>query len=356
MFGFLNRGNKPNKPIEKKAAPKKQPVDWRESHAHLNLLSWFVKPRQANDLDKFQKWTEPLGEPVEVAIKRFLDLKLIIRADLIEHLLIRFSGQQLRAILVNRGLPVSGSKAAMAKRLIENDARGTSKLVDELFLLVCSERGKELAQAYLEYEERRRQDAIRQCEIALREARYRDAALARVRYDAESVFPGGECRAIPGESNYWGRCDTSKDEQALGYIFSKTPKLLVKKGWDQLPDLRIVSGLKHLWGTIEGTPEGSGIELNTAANMLWYHAKFLIEMEEYRWAGFKYVKVSTCNDDEVCGPCKKLAKARIRIEDMPELPNEYCKDELGCRCSVGVAVDQASLRSAFQSPGKPKAS
>ena len=65
---------------------KQKSVDWQNSSAHLAFLSYFLEPRQSQSSEKFQKWLEPLGEPVEVATKRFLDLELIQRADPENHI------------------------------------------------------------------------------------------------------------------------------------------------------------------------------------------------------------------------------------------------------------------------------
>lgn len=341
MFSFLKRKEKVVQQAKQEPLPEKKIIDWRSSHAHLNLLTRFIEPRQTNDTSKFQQWTGPLGEPVEIAIKRFLDLKLIERANIVEHLLIGFNGSQLKQMLISHSLPVSGTKQVMAKRLIENDAQGMSKTVAGLFILVCSESGKKLAEAYLDYEDHRRRDTIQQSETALQQNRYRDAALIAAKYEADSVFPRGLwlSTSTSGESNHWSHYNPTRDEMILSYIFAKTPKLFSKRGWDKLPDIRLVSGMLHLWGTIESAPKENDIEIKTVAYMLMYHAKFLIEMDEYRRLGFKYARVSTCNDDTVCGPCKKLAKTKHRIDDMPELPYEYCKEELGCRCSISIAID-----------------
>ncbi|HEY9151798.1 MAG TPA: hypothetical protein VIN60_02850, partial [Anaerolineales bacterium] len=304
-------------------------------------LARFIEPQKVNDTAKFQKWTVPLGEPVENALKRFLDLKLIIRADLVDHLITIFNGPQLKQMLVSRGLPVSGAKRAMATRLIEQDINGMNKLIEDSFVLVCSKAGIELARTYLEYEDSRHTEAIKQSEIALREKRFKDAALIVAKYEADSVFPRGLWISISTSrnNNHWKNYNPVQDEAKLGYIFTRTPKLLINKGWDKLPDIRIVAGMSYLWGNAEEAQIECGAETQSVANLLTSHSIFLFKMDEARQLGYKYMRVLTCNDGIVCKPCKKLAKTKHRIDDVPELPYEFCEEESGCRCWVGVVVE-----------------
>lgn len=244
-------------------------------------------------------------------------------------------------MLAIRGLSVSGAKRAMAIRLVEQDINGMNKVIEDSFILVCSETGVALARTYLEYEDRRRTEAIKQSEIALREKRYKDAALIMAKYEADSVFPRGLWISIStsGNNSHWNNYDPTQDEAKLGYIFTRTPKLLINKGWDGLPDVRVVAGMSYLWGnTKEAQIECSG-ETQLASNLFISHSVFLFEMDKARQLGNKYMRVLTCNDNIVCVPCKKMAETKYQINNMPELPYEFCEEESGCRCWVGIVAE-----------------
>ena len=65
----------------------------------------------------------------------------------------------------------------------------------------------------------------------------------------------------------------------------------------------------------------------------------LLDMKESSW--IKKVQVETCNDDEVCPACKKLAAKPIPIDKaLAELPiPKLCQNEEGCRCWYNGIVD-----------------
>jgi len=185
----------------------------------------------------------------------------------------------------------------------------------------------------------RRDSAIKNCEIALRAGQYREASFTMAQYEAGRVFPRGLWSGPGGAVAHWKNYDTKRDEIILNYVFTRTPKLAIKRGWDKLPDVRFVAGMAHLFGNPKEAQKDCEESIRDGANSFLTHAMFLNEMDEFRSIGvFKYVKVSTCNDKNVCDPCNKLAKSKHLIDKMPELPYENCKEEHGCRCWIGVEI------------------
>lgn len=243
MFNFKRKDESPegSKPVQETVKP--ITLDWQRSHAHLNLLSYFLKPRDVSIITKFDKWTEPLGEPVQIAIKRFLDLNLLQKADIANHLLAIYNSADLRQFLKERGLPSSGTKEAMSKRLAEHD-ESVQNLISGHFVLICTEKGKEIAEAYEQYEIKRRKDAISLSQKYLLEGNYRQATLAMANYEAQCVFKRGL-------NVSWENYDPNRDEVMLRYIFTRTPQALIKNNWDKSHQTRIVAGMIHLWGNAE---------------------------------------------------------------------------------------------------------
>jgi len=96
--------------------------DWQHSPAHLMLLTHFKRPRE--DYRKgwlgghtWQEWKTALKEPPPNAIERFLDNGALELASLAQCLAYRYGVSDLKAMLRERGLPVSGRKADLIARL-----------------------------------------------------------------------------------------------------------------------------------------------------------------------------------------------------------------------------------------------
>jgi len=304
MFNFFKRRKKiseKQKPVQKKVNP--NTFDWQKSRVHANLLSHFVKPRDTHIITKFEKWTEPLKEPVQVAIQRFLDLNLLQKADSADHLFAIYNSTDLKRFLKERGLSQSGTKEVMATRLAEHDEQGIQSLITGHFVLVCTEQGKKFAEAYEQYEIKRRKDAISLSEKYLSEGNYRQSVLAMAGYEAKCVFKRGI-------NISWDNYNTNRDEIMLRYIFTRMPQAAVKYGWDKSENTRIAAGMIHLWGNAKLAELSCGFKTITAAQAFISHAHYLYELDNCRESGIKYVKVQTCNDDGVCSACRKVARRK----------------------------------------------
>jgi hypothetical protein len=75
---------------------------------------------------------------------------------------------------------------------------------------------------------------------------------------------------------------------------------------------------------------------DTAARMIEFHAHYQRDIARYRAWGVKTVEILATDDS--CAACKKLAKKKYKIDQVPELPYEKCTSEIGCRCTT-VAAD-----------------
>lgn len=334
MFNLFKRKDKPpeiQKPVQETV--NSRTFEWQKSRAHVNLLSHFVEPRDTNVITKFEKWIEPLGEPVQVAIKRFLDLSLLQRADSANHLLAIYNSTDLKRFLKERGLPQSGTKEVMSKRLAEHDEHGVQRLLTDHFVLICTEQGNKIAEAYEQYEITRRKDAIHLSEKCLSERNYRKAVLTMADYEAKCVFKRGM-------NISWEKYNTNRDEVMLRYIFTRTPQALIKRGWDKSENTRIAAGMIHLWGNDKLADLTCSFEIIAAAQLLISHAHNLYELDDCRETGIKYIIVQTCNDNGVCSACRKVARRKkYRLDEVPEFPLADCTDEGGCRCWITPIFD-----------------
>jgi hypothetical protein len=274
-------------------------------------------------------------------MKRFLKENALEQASLEGCLAHRFKVAELKAMLKQNGLSVSGRKADLIDRLVQVDPEGMKQAVSGLSLLQCSEQGLEIVKRYEATEREKRIELEHSLLRALRRREFRKAVELRVQYEAEQVFPRGlgiDWQDYPFSEN---------DVAMIDSIFTRTPGVLAQLSEEQLEPLRIGAGMLVLGWNAGQVGRWLPVDLETglqlsngrAAMMLHSHAHYLIEMQQaHEYEGWFQLEVSiqTCNDDHVCSACSSIASRKYTVSEIPELPYEKCTSENGCRCVVSV--------------------
>ena len=165
--------------------------DWQKSKAHWLLLSKFITPRCPDDFTRTDDWKNVLGEVPIKAIKRFVDAGLLTKGDLHAHLSYKFTVTQLKDMLKQAGLSVSGNKDELIERLVQKDEPGMEKRVAGLNVLICTQKGMEFANQYLTSEEAKRGLAEQQVMEYIMRGQYKEASIAVAAFEAEQVFSRG---------------------------------------------------------------------------------------------------------------------------------------------------------------------
>ncbi|QQR70876.1 MAG: SAP domain-containing protein [Methanolinea sp.] len=89
------------------------------------------------------------NEPLEKAIEAFLKEGLLRVANLQEKMDAKFKLTDLKPLLKTRNLPVTGKKNLLIDRLIQADREAIESLVTDVNVLICSDKGKLIAEDYL---------------------------------------------------------------------------------------------------------------------------------------------------------------------------------------------------------------
>jgi hypothetical protein len=309
--------------------------DWRESPAHLLFLSKFLNPRAMDDFTQSDTWKVALKEAPKEAMRRFLDEGLLEQASLNGLLSYKYKVSELKSMLKQQGLPVSGRKAELIERLVQADPEGMRKAARGLSVLQCTEKGRTIAEEHLAQEKETRAKVEEQTLQALRQHRFREASQAVAAFEAQQVFPRGI-------GTDWKHHNPTHDVAMLKVIFQANPKILSALNDEQMKHLRLAAGMMHLWGTNQarswlpdGFETGLIMDNDTAARMILFYASHQRSIAQYRAAGVR--KVEILATDNSCAACKKLAKKKYKINEVPELPYEKCTSEMGCRCTTVVA-------------------
>jgi len=311
---------------------------WQKSQAHLLLLSKFLRPHTIEDYENLSvmPWKKVLGETPSKAINRFLREGMLKHTDTARSLEWKYKVPDLKKMLKEHNLPVSGKKVDLILRLIETDPNGMKAYVSGLKVLICSEQGHQIANDYLTIEKEKRLNVEQQVLYALQKLKFKEASLSCSSFEAEQVFPRGI-------NIDWRNPDTTRNIAVLKIIFDSNPKILKNLNNEWLEHLRLAAGMMYLWGTRmakgwlpPNLETGLVMDGDTASRMIIFHARNQVNLAQYREWGAESVEISTVNDGATCEACKKIAGKKFKIDEVIELPYERCTCEIGCRCMLQV--------------------
>lgn len=294
--------------------------NWKESPAHLLLLTQFLRPRSRDDHEwSTGYWDPALGESTEKAIERFLREGTLVPVSTDQALDHGFTVPQLKELLRERGLKVSGRKSELIARLIEADPTGAAEIAAKLNLIHCSELGRDIAERYLAEREKERIRVWQQVRELLKAREFVQASKLVADYEARQVFPRGL-------NIDWRDHDPSRDVAILKAIFATRPRGLGPISDKALEEFRMYAALDYLWGTNEYS------QTIDAVSMILSSAQATVNMADLGDSGARFIEIRTANDDLVCPACRALEGRRFPIDEAPSLPYERCTSEFGCRC------------------------
>ncbi len=279
--------------------------DWRNSKAHLLLLSKFIHANRFEDFARHDywknMWNNVLGEPSKQAIKRFVDEDMLMTtADLNDLLSYKYKVTELKDMLKQRSLPVSGLKDELIQRLAQADPDGMKKAVAELSLLKCTQRGHEIAEQYLVAEKEKRNKVERQVMEYLTNRKFKETSLTFAAWEKDQVFPLELTTGIASEKQNSNRdIETSQNRiKMLNTIFESKPKIIAPIGDEKLEALRVAAAMMALWGENKAKKwlpvdfeTGLPLDNDAAARMIAFSGGHRGTLERYRKSGVEYVEI-----------------------------------------------------------------
>jgi hypothetical protein len=325
----------------KSGAPGAEVVDWQPDDAHLLFLSKFLIGQELQSMVR-PYWEAPLREPPVAAIERFISMGWLVPATLAAKLGSRFKASDLKPLLKERGLRVSGRKEELIERLIAADQAGMTALVADMKVYECSDEARIHAEEYRKEQAQQRAKAEDRVLGQLRARDFRNASLTVAAFEAGQVFS----RGIGID---WSKPNVDRDVEQLKAVYELRPKAL-----DGLPEtewepLRVATGMMALWGTSSAKtwlPSGffgmPRFDNDTTARMLLFAANHKRQLAEYRQLsstgiGVSRFEVSVTTDS--CPACQSMAGRRYKLNELPELPHAACTHAYGCRCMAMPVFD-----------------
>lgn len=309
-----------------------KPLDWRNSNAHLLLLARFLTPQDSASIVQ-PYWEKVLHELPHQTIDRWISEGMLVSPP-IESQLNTFTLTQLKDLLRQRTLPISGRKDQLIKRLLEADPDGILRVIGQRRVYECSLEARQLATQYRDQQKKDRAECDQRTLELIYQKDFRGACLEAAHFEARQVLP----RGIGID---WTHYNPDRDIGLLTYMFERKPKILNGLKESDWEPLRVAAAMMHLCGkltTAELLPIGlvtlpafdPYIANDTAARMILFHATHCLDQKQYRSMAVKEVEIS-CADNS-CSACQELARHRYSLDKCPELPYEHCTCEVGCRC------------------------
>jgi len=181
--------------------------------ALLFLLSKFTFANCLENLGEARVWRQALKTDLSLALNQLLAAGFLRSADLVSILPSAFGSSKLKVLAKERGLPVSGTKDVLAKRLVQADADGMAKLVGNANYFTCSEKGLDSVLKFEAGEKERRRLVEQDCLKALQNSQFREASMKVAAYEASKVFKRGF-------GLDWENYNPSDDVSILSFLFS----------------------------------------------------------------------------------------------------------------------------------------
>jgi hypothetical protein len=315
------------------------------SNAYVDFLKKFDGPPMSQmDIECYcgnQGWEEALGTSVAEVVTIFKEQNLIRLAKpsadaeyLADYLI---SVDELKRLLKQEGLKVSGKKKDLINRLLEHKPSLLVAALPDKPLFMTTDSGSALVSNRVRARYSRRE----QCELTILDLIYEGKINDAI--EAWNQYAQGETYASSVESE---RLD--REIRILNTIRHEVCTYLTSRlSLEAIDALRTYASIRHVCGKSLTQPAleklgpdlerfsklSNGQPADISARMLTFYAIGQEKLRSFKRMGFHLVSVSACS--ESCQHCQDQSKVQCPIEQAPELPHSLCTHAMGCRCTYG---------------------
>jgi len=306
--------------------------NWKNSEAHILLLSKFLKPESPSKYIDSESWKEILKEKPLKAIKRFIREGCLIEAELKDRLDHKFTVRELKSILKDKGIQASGKKLDLINELILTNESYAKRISDNVEVYICSSAITPLLKNYLDTKRTEEEILVKSVIESIEANSYEKACHLVADYNAKQFFP-------KGINHDWENYNHTHDVQVLNEIFNHTPKRLLDLPKEKIHVLKIAAALKHLFdeSTVRDyLPDDFNVDLDinfqTALNLFWIRAMRQASIENYRKNKDILIGVEIVCVENACDECRKLSGITYSFDEDIPIPDDFCTNKKGCRC------------------------
>jgi hypothetical protein len=168
---------------------------------HIALLSLFQNPRTLDNPYWQEAWSETLNRPYKSVIEYFIKQNLLTEASNEQKLAVSLRVSDIKQVLKENRLKVSGTKTELLNRLIENMPEEAKKIASSVSdVYACTNDGTKIAQAYKNKIDIKRQDAEEEVRIFLKQKKVNKAARIVNQFLASLPCPLAHGGAMPNDA------------------------------------------------------------------------------------------------------------------------------------------------------------
>lgn len=317
----------------------------------LHFLYQFRKARCIDEFITSDVWKLFLSENPKYTIKRMYEFDLLRRSSYTEYIDYRCTVERLKKYLKNKGLQVSGKKAILIDRIVNNDPDGIREKLGQNRTIQCTDKGKKVVNEYIKSEKSRKENAESGFIKCVKAKKFKEALTIVDKYHEETVYHlDPKCLEDQGKSLGFDKIfigERSDEERIiiLEKIFSSEPKIVKKLGIHNLEPYRINACMQEFWGNlydrdlIDDLKPVFDYYPDVISRMILFYISHQHELEEYKRINVQEVTILTTGEAS-CEACRMLEGKKFNINTAIELPYEMCINKKGCRCSF-ISVNES---------------
>ncbi|MGE0108461.1 MAG: SAP domain-containing protein [Bdellovibrionales bacterium] len=301
------------------------------SRAELALLSQFAKPRPLKPSGVNGAWEAVLQRSPHATLSWFIKKGLLEKAP-VETQASRFTVKELKQHLKDRGLPVSGAKAELIKRLL-SVCPDISRLLPNEPLWECTATAMPLVTEFTNKEESIKTTAMDAAKKALEAGDMLTAASIAAAYDAQRLFSSVHPDLFPP-------LNSTDVYQKLSLYVSASIKR--PGAFSDVPDEQYRHALNEAMWSCLGFGRSTKLDHEIERIVLnlgcWSTSKR--ELERYRKLEAEGIIVGIeilCGDDGCAASSQHKGKL-YDVHEAPELPMPGCTRLPCCACCYTAKV------------------
>jgi hypothetical protein len=337
MFNFFkNLFQKPANP------PKKthKQVDSRQKYfdmkvTDLVLLAEFIKAKSRKKITS--DWQDFLNDSPQKVIDELISKDFLIHSSISSCLDLTYKVTDLKLLLKERGLVVSGKKDVLIERLIEADFQGMQSIVAN-DIYECSPNGRNLVEKYKAEKEIEKNKVVNDALDFILSKNIKKACQIATDYQKqEVVYISKRQQSVSIQPS------VETNIEFIEVIVNASPKILRGMSEKDLKNLRLWAALNFLFGLnkkgeelIEDFVGVPKFEPNISKNMMIFFAYRQRDFLKMKKAGLKKASIISCRG---CPEIAAIADKIMPINKLPELPYEKCTFIMGCCCSLMPSFD-----------------
>jgi hypothetical protein len=301
---------------------------------HLILLAEFLKAKSRKKITS--DWQDLLNEPPQKVIDTLISKGFLINTSIAFGLDITYKVTDLKLLLKERGLAVSGKKDALIERLIEADYQGMQSIVGDIF--ECSSNGRDLVEKYKAEKEIEKNKVVNDVLNLILSKNIKKACQIATNYqEQQTVYIPKRQQALSIQPS------VETNIEFIEVIINASPKILRGMSETDLKNLRLWAALHFLFGLtkkgeelMEGFIGIPKFQSSVAKNMMIFFAYGQTNLLKMKKSGIKKASIISCCR---CPECAEIARKIMPINKLPELPYEKCTFIMGCSCSLKPHFD-----------------